>query len=559
METSPTPAIAHIILTGPTGAGKTASGAALARLLGWTFIDLDESITRSEGVSVAAIFAREEGEEGWRERETAALARALQTERAVIATGAGIVERPQNQALASAASAWTVALDVAPRTALARIQADAIEHGSAIGDIRPMLAGADPLARLEALHNRRAPLYALAGDTISADDANPQQVAARALAGFIVAGGMGDACGETRIHHVAAGEGYEAVTGWGALASLGGRLSALHIPARLSLVTDDVVGPIYAQPLMRRLREAGYEPETLTLPAGEVNKSRQTLAAIHDWLAERRMERGEAVLALGGGVIGDMAGFAAATWLRGAPLIQIPTSLLAQVDASIGGKVAINHPLGKNLIGAFYQPRLVLADSATLLTLPKRQRIEGWAEAIKHGAALDAEYFASIEREADALLAVDPTHTCAAIARSVAIKGAIVGADEREGEGGSRAMLNFGHTLGHAIEAATGYQTWLHGEAVSAGMVFAGRLGVRLGVTPADVAPRLEALLTRFDLPTRLDGLDASALLHSALWDKKARGGHVRWVLLTALGAARLADPAPEDDIRSTLIELGAS
>ncbi|MGH2504934.1 MAG: 3-dehydroquinate synthase family protein, partial [Ktedonobacterales bacterium] len=239
--------------------------------------------------------------------------------------------------------------------------------------------------------------------------------------------------------------------------------------------------------------------------------------------------------------------------------VQLPTTLLAQVDASIGGKVAIDHPLGKNLIGAFYQPRLVVADPATLLTLPTRQRNDGWAEVIKHGVALDATYFAALERQAEALLAVEPAATTATIAGSVALKAGIVEGDEREGEGGRRALLNFGHTLGHAIEAVTGYRLWLHGEAVSAGMVFAARLGRRLDITPPATVERLEALLARFGLPTRLERLSAPALLRATRWDKKARGGLVRWALLTDLGASALFDDAPEAAIRETLLELGAT
>lgn len=558
MEDVNAPSVARIVITGPTGVGKTTVGAALARALGWSFVDLDDAIIRATGKSVAAIFA-EEGEKGWRARETAALRLALRAERAVIATGAGIVERPENRALAAEALAWVVALDAPPETALGRVQAQADALGVPIGELRPMLARDDALARLRALYERRAPFYALADDVIQADSVTPKQLAARALAGLIVAGRLPPDGAKTQICHVAAGAGYDAIAGWGALASLSDQLAALRLPPRLSIVTDSTVGALYAEPLTRRLRQAGFDPATFIIPAGEASKSRASLDAIHDWLAERRAERGEALVALGGGVVGDLAGFAAATWLRGVPLIQLPTSLLAQVDASIGGKVAIDHARGKNLIGAFYQPRLVIADAATLLTLPERQRIEGWAEVIKHGAALDADYYTAIERDAEALLAVRPAETTAAIARSVAIKAAITGGDEREREDGQRTLLNFGHTLAHAIETVTGYSAWLHGEAVSAGMVFAARLGARLGATPSNVSERLEALLTRFGLPTRLDGLSAPALLRATLWDKKARGGQVRWILLTALGSAALFGPAPEDALLATLTELGAS
>jgi shikimate kinase / 3-dehydroquinate synthase len=548
----------RILIIGPTGAGKTTTGQALARLLGWRFMDLDHAIATATGRSVAAIFAGE-GVEGWRTRETAALSQALELERVVIAAGAGIVERETNRALLRQPDLWVVALDVAPESSLQRIQAQAAAQGAVVGDLRPMLAGPDPLAPLREMRARRAPLYdALAVHTLNADEDSAPQVAACALAGLIVAGRLPAESAETRVTHVAAGAGYDAVTGWGALAALPQRLTALKLPPRLTIISDTHVGALYGAPLSQALLAAGFEPALITVPTGEASKSRASLDAIHDHLAERRAERGEAILALGGGVIGDLAGFAAATWLRGVPLVHLPTSLLAQVDASIGGKVAVDHPRGKNLIGAFYQPRLVLADTATLLTLPDRVRIEGWAEVIKHGAALDATYFTTIERDVEALLTMRPASLTAAITGSVAIKGAIVADDEREAEGGRRALLNFGHTLGHAIETITSYSTWLHGEAVSAGMVFAARLGVRLGVTPAPVAKRVEALLARFGLPTRLDGLSASALLHAIQWDKKARGGRVRWIMLTELGASAVADGAPEVALRTTLAELGA-
>jgi 3-dehydroquinate synthase len=580
-DASPPPArqpVERITLIGPTGAGKTTVGSALAALLGWRFLDLDRQIISAAGLPIRDIFARE-GEAGFRSREAVALRAAQYELRVVIACGAGAVEGEGNLAVALGRG-WVVALEVAPETALARATAGAKEQGQTVGELRPLLEGPNPLASIRELMERRQPFYAQAHATHATDALAPEAIAARIAAELIALGRLAptpspspavrergatgiqalEASGASVVtRRVQAGAGYDAVVGWGALAELPARLRALGLPSRLSVVTDSSVANLYLAPLLERLRAAEFASDALIVPAGEQSKSREQLGSIHDWLAERRIERGEALLALGGGVVGDLAGFAAATWLRGLPLIHIPTSLLAQVDASIGGKVAIDHLRGKNLIGAFYQPRLTLADTATLLTLPARQRIEGWAEVIKHGAALDADEFAVLEREAEALLRIEPATTTAVIARSVAIKAAIVEQDEREGEGGRRALLNFGHTLGHAIEAVTGYRLWLHGEAVSVGMVFAARLGWRMGVTPRATVDRLEALLARFGLPTRLDGLSATSLLRATLWDKKARGGHTRWIILTDLGAATLVASAPEGAIRETLLELGAS
>lgn len=546
----------RIILIGPSGSGKTTAGSQVAALLGWGFVDTDELVEHAAGKTIAQIFA-EEGEPRFRELEAAALRDAHTRRHVVIATGGGIGERAENRSIMRA-HGWLVALDVAREIALERMHATAVS--AAIGAVRPLLAGDAPAGRWQALYDQRQEWYAAADECITCDTLTTEQVAARIVAGVIARGLLAPTGATEATHriHTASGTGYDAVVAWGGLATLSARLAALKLPPRLHIVADATVASLYAVPLSESLAHAGFAPEIYHVPAGEASKSREQLNAIHDWLVERRAERGEAVIALGGGVIGDLAGFAAATYLRGVPLVQLPTSLLAQVDASIGGKVAIDHPHGKNLIGAFYPPRLVLADPAVLLTMPRRQRIEGWAEVIKHGVALDAAYFARLESDVDALLALRPAETTAAIAGSVAIKGAIVAGDEREGEGGWRHLLNYGHTIGHAIEAVTGYGAWLHGEAVAAGMMAAAQLGQRICVTPAEIVTRQEALLTRFGLPIRAEGFSAAALMRAALWDKKVRGGKVRWVLPTALGSSTLIGDIPDEDVRAALLAIGA-
>jgi shikimate kinase/3-dehydroquinate synthase len=547
--------VERIFLIGPTGSGKSTVGPRLAALLGWSFLDTDELTEQSAGRTASVIFA-EEGEAGFRERESAALAQAAQRHRVVIATGAGIGERPEN-AERMRETGWVVALHVSSEEAWQRIQVAAKAAGVEPGALRPMLAGPDPLARIRALHEQRRVWYESADQRVQTDT-SAELVAARVVAGLVGRGLLPPLGADARTRLVHAGsDSYEADVAWGGLATLGERLAGLRLPPRLHVITDSSVGALYEPSVLTNLMRAGFKPSIYRVPAGEASKSREQWSALVDWLAERRAERTEAVVALGGGVVGDLAGFVAATYLRGMPFVQVPTSLLAQVDASIGGKVGIDHPRGKNLVGAFHQPRLALADPAALLTLPARQRIEGWAEVVKHGVALDARYFEQIERDVDALLAVRPAQTTAAVAGSVAIKAGIVEADEREH--GRRALLNYGHTLGHAIEAATGYGAWLHGEAVSVGMTFAARLGVRAGVTPHSVVERQEALLTHFGLPTRVAGISAAALLQAMLWDKKVRGGQVRWVLPTALGASALFDDVAEADVRATLAEIGAA
>ncbi|HKT39911.1 MAG TPA: 3-dehydroquinate synthase, partial [Ktedonobacterales bacterium] len=418
----------------------------------------------------------------------------------------------------------------------------------------------DPLRRLRNLFARRAALYAEADETLVVESLTPMDAAARIAAsvagrGLLPGDGAETACWLTRTQH---GPDYEIVVGWNAIASLPERLKGLQLPKRLHIISDDAVGSLYEPPLLTALLAAGFEPLVCRVPVGEGSKSATQLGAIYDWLANRRAERGEAILALGGGVVGDLAGYAAATWLRGVPLIQVPTSLLAQVDASIGGKVAINHPQGKNLVGAFYPPLLVLSDPALLMTLPERQYIEGLAEMVKHGVALDGGYFIRLELNASDLLRREPVALTKAIVESASIKSAIVQIDEREGSHDERIRLNYGHTIGHALEAVTGYGQWLHGEAVAVGMNVAARIGVSLGITPAEVAERQEKLLTYLGLPTSLKGVSASALLGAALWDKKVRDGAVRWVLPTTLGRTAIVRNVPLDEVRAVLLASGA-
>lgn len=550
--------VERIFLIGPTGSGKTTVGVTVADLLGWSFIDIDEAIVSASGKSISDIFAYD-GETRFRELETASLHRVAADSHIVVATGGGVGERSENLERMHAAG-WVVTLDAAPETTLRRLMLAARASGIPIGQARPMLARGAPLARLRTLYDRRRSWYVDADELIATDSSTAELVAARIVAGLVMRDMLPTGSVRSQTRHVATanGGGYDAIVAWGGLRASGDYLASLRLPPRLHIVADATVAALYASFIMESLRAAGFEPELLTVPSGEASKSREQLAHIHDWLIERRAERAEAVVALGGGVIGDLAGFAAATYLRGVPLVQLPTSLLAQVDASIGGKVAIDHPRGKNLIGAFHQPCMVLADPAVLATLPPRQRIEGWAEVIKHGVALDGAYFTRLEREADDLFMLYPPSTTDVIAGSVALKAGVVEGDEHEGEGGRRHLLNYGHTIAHAIEAVAGYGSWLHGEAVAAGMVVEARLGVRLGITPHEVVERQDELLMRFELPTDLEGISAPALLRAALWDKKVRGGKVRWVLPTDLGSATLVSDIAEDDVRAALLESGA-
>ncbi len=322
---------------------------------------------------------------------------------------------------------------------------------------------------------------------------------------------------------------------------------------RVAIVTNTTVGPLYLDRLRSTLEAAGVEVLPIVLPDGEQYKNWETLNLIFDALLTRRAERKTTLIALGGGVIGDLTGFAAACYQRGVPFIQVPTTLLAQVDSSVGGKTGINHPLGKNMIGAFYQPRLVLADTDTLNTLPDRELAAGLAEVIKYGLIRDLPFLEWLEANMERLVARDTEALTHAIYHSCRNKAEVVAADERES--GQRALLNLGHTFGHAIEAGMGYGNWLHGEAVAAGTLLAADLSRRMGlITEADVA-RIESLYRRAGLPTRAPALGVETYLQFMGVDKKVEGGRMRFVLLRRLGEAFVTAEVPADLLRATLAE----
>ncbi len=344
-----------------------------------------------------------------------------------------------------------------------------------------------------------------------------------------VAGGPGGA--EVRVRST--GGDYTVLVEAGARRRLPGLLAA-HAPAhRYALVSDSNVAPLYGEEALAACRSAGARADLFVFPAGEGSKTREAWGDLTDRLLEGGFGRDTAVVAIGGGVTGDLAGFVAATYLRGVPFVQVPTSLVAMVDASVGGKTGVDHPAGKNLVGAFHPPKLVVADPETVATLPERERAEGLAEAVKHGAIADHGYFLRLEQDAEALLAGDAEAVHAAVLRSVELKAAIVSADEREA--GLRQALNFGHTLGHAMEAASGYGMG-HGSAVAAGMVLEARVGERMGITTEGTAARIAAVLGAFALGNIPPTARVSALLGYLSADKKARQGEARFVLLARVG-----------------------
>jgi len=339
---------------------------------------------------------------------------------------------------------------------------------------------------------------------------------------------------------------YSIHVGENILGELGDAMRRAKFAQRVAIVSDRTVADLYLKPVEESLRRSGFESIAILLPAGEEHKNLESLAAIYDRVIAERFDRGSALVALGGGVVGDLAGFAAASYLRGIAYVQVPTTLLAQVDSSVGGKTAVNHREGKNLIGAFHQPRLVWIDVAALRSLPRRELLAGLAEVIKYGIIADAALFRRLEEKLDDLLAAESGILAEVVAASCAIKARVVEKDERESD--LRAVLNFGHTVGHALEAATGYEKYLHGEAVAIGMVQAARISLAEGVCDAESFERIRRLIVRAGLPAQIPaGVSLEELIKHMEVDKKSAGGKIKFVLCEGIGATRFHALSPAE------------
>ena len=560
----------RIILIGFSGAGKTASASLIANALGWEIADTDEMIQASTGKRILEIF-RDDGEERFRDLEVEAVRAACLRKSVVVATGGGAVLRKENR-LAMADRGFVVCLEARPQTILRRLTA-----GTRALD-RPLLATEDPLPRIRDLKSARQHLYALCDWTVHTDALTPKEVADEVLRAYtqVSAVVMNDpariealAGREAEIpagtlHAIPEGSAtmvrtvggdYPVIVGWGLLSGIGQRLREAGISGHAYIISDEAVFHHHGEDIEKSLAQADIPNDVYTLPPGEATKSLQATADIYDWLIGQRAERHQAIVALGGGMVTDLAGFVAATYARGVPLVHVPTSLLAMVDAAIGGKVGVNHPRAKNMIGAFYQPRMVIADVATLRTLPPREYFSGWAEVIKHALIADESLLAFLEDNAEAILKLEREATTEAIRRSVAIKARVVSEDERE-ENGLRTTLNYGHTLAHGLESATEYGRFLHGEAVAIGMALAGGISVRLGLLDGDVVERQRQLLQRYNLPVRCEDIDRARVQAAMSLDKKVRGKAIQWVLLEKIGRPVLRDDVPGDDVKQALSEV---
>jgi 3-dehydroquinate synthase len=364
---------------------------------------------------------------------------------------------------------------------------------------------------------------------------------------------MADTDLAAEVHH--AGGTYPVVAGWGLIHNLGDRFVDLGLTNTAYIITDENVMNLYARNVQRALQKRGIAAHCFIIPAGETSKSFELAQGIYNWLASLKAERGHTIISVGGGVAGDLGGFIAATYLRGMAWVQVPTSMAAMVDASIGGKVAVNLPQAKNLVGAFYQPKGVFADVQSLSTLGKRELAEGWAEAIKHGFILDASLVDVFEEHAEALMEVEPEISTEVIRRSMAIKADVVSQDERETLG-IRIMLNYGHTIGHALESTTEYGKFFHGEGVAVGMMGAATMAQEMGLHSQDLVDRQRQLLERFNLPTSAKGLNVADILNGMSLDKKVQRGSKRWVMLEEVGRSVVRTDVPEELVERTIQDL---
>ena len=545
----------HLFLIGFSYTGKSSAGRLAAERLGMPFIDLDERIERRAERPIPEIFGAE-GEPAFRALEREALAEVCAEGGSVVATGGGVPVDAENRRLMRE-SGVVVLLEARAETI--RVRQEAAEDGAE--SARPMLAGGDPLQRIVELKAERREAYAESADwTVHTDALDAGGVASEVVRGYEIVAGARGATGRPTITGVApsytvttkAGT-YHGYVGSGLLQQLGTLMRDAGLGGTAFVIADGAVFDLYGEPVMASLKDAGFEAYEGVADPGEASKSLEMAGEIYTWLAGRRAERRDCIVALGGGVAGDLGGFIAATYLRGMPVVQVPTTLLAMVDASIGGKVAVNLPAGKNLVGAFHQPRLVLADVDTLRTLPPREMTAGWAEVVKHGLILDRDLLDDIERERDRLLERDPDALADIITRSAAIKARVVTEDERE-TSGMRNLLNYGHTTGHALEAVLDYEGLLHGEAVAIGMGVAAEIAVRMRMlTGADLERQTEALRS-FGLPLKGPaGIDQAAVRSAMDLDKKVAGKRINWVLLDGIGNAVSRNDVPEDVVRESM------
>ncbi len=570
--------IRGIYLIGFSGSGKSTIARLIGEGLKCPAYDLDEVIVERSGMTIPVIFASE-GEPGFRMREGEALRAVSNSGPFVIATGGGTPIRTENR-LFMASKGWIICLEGRPESLLARIQQQLKEADP--NAVRPMLDAVYPLDQVRALKHSRQSIYALADWTVHTDRLTPQQVADEVIRAVGLLDNAPPATMEAPVmpmRHslspdlpppiiVASGPWpYRAVVGWNHLHAIGEQLRRLLPHARrVAVLTDVATWARLGETVRNSLQAVGLELHIREMPPDERSKTLEEVNTVYDWLLDVRLRRDDIIMVVGGGAIDGLGGFVASTYMRGIPLVKVPTSLEGMVDSSIGGKTALNHPRARNLIGTFYHPRLAWCDACLLRDEPPRELQAAWAEVVKYAMlessllrdqVMGTMLFDQLERDTGQLINLERSMLLNVISRCAALKAQVVAGDERD-SGQYRILLNYGHTVGHALETATNYNL-IHGEAVAIGMAVEARLAVRLGLADASVEERQNRLLARFGLPTLLPAVSHSLLLEFINHDKKVFGDAPRWILPVAIGRAVVSSNVAEADLNAALDECSSS
>jgi 3-dehydroquinate synthase len=518
-----------IVLTGFMGTGKTSVGWELSKALGYGFIDTDVLIEEREGMPISLIF-KKKGEDYFRGLEQKIVEEVSEMENAVIATGGGVIKNSTNVKNLGRRGA-IIWLRADPEIILKRVMLE--------GGKRPLLDVEEPLNEINKLLSERMNLYQQADASVDTNYITPREAA------YDIMERLGLDAERVRVELKE--RSYDIIIGSRLIQNLALRMREFR-PSKIALISNKTVYALYRDRITQSFQECRIAPEVLLIPDGEEYKDFLWTYYLYGELLKAGFDRNSLLVAFGGGVIGDITGFVASTYMRGVRFVQVPTTLLSQVDSSVGGKTGVNHPLGKNMIGTFSQPSLVFIDIDTLRTLPEREFYSGMAEIIKYGVISDGRLFDTLQVDREDILAHGDS-LVKIIKRSCEIKADIVSKDEREA--GLRAFLNFGHTIGHAIETATGYKKYLHGEAISIGMVAAAKIAVRLGILKSQEAERIKELVGMYNLPCTVpDDLNVDDVISAMRVDKKAKAGRLNFVLPEAIGAVRI-----EEDVDRKLIK----
>jgi 3-dehydroquinate synthase len=521
-----------IVLTGFMGTGKTSVGRELSSQLNYQFIDTDVLIEEKEGMPVSLIF-KNKGEDYFRSLEQSTIDEISKLHNVVIATGGGVIKNHKNVANLRNRGVL-IWLKADPEIILKRVMLE--------GGKRPLLDVEEPLHEINALLNERLDLYKQADTSIDTNYITPKETAHEIIEK------LGLDSQRVRVHLDE--RSYDIIIGSSLIEKIGLRIQEFR-PSKVAIISNKKIFPIFRESILRSLKEHHIDPVILLIPDGEEYKDLLWTYYLHGKLLKAKFDRSSMLIALGGGVIGDITGFVASTYMRGIKFIQVPTTLLSQVDSSVGGKTGVNHPLGKNMIGSFYQPSLVMIDIDTLKTLPNKEFMSGMAEVIKYGIITDRDLFDYLKTNKDDILSFGDS-IIHIIKRSCELKADVVSKDEQES--GLRAILNFGHTIGHAIETVTGYKRYLHGEAIAIGMCAASELAVKSGIFNHEEAVLIRELIESYTLPVLIpDDLNTEEMLQAMEIDKKVKAGKIKFILPESIGKVRIEDDVDRDLIKEVL------